>query len=331
MPCILHSRRKEFSTQYSIAKLIICSLKIGSFTLLSPLQLFATLQRLDLLPAWPLLPSPFRLDFFTPLLPQLPSAWTRASTATFFSKLATSPFITFLCMFYFTDVVKSKLCSYSRAALPRPDNPDRASFRFEIDNEASGTAPVLDYPRLQGSLWEELQKDIENFVGKLRLLHQKVANGLGCLPIGRQSSVTFPKSECTAAEISTANDAESLQLRERESADSQPVRSSESVQVASTGMTAPPGSSTVSSTSPLLTPTSSEDPEESLGEPSNVRIRTRTGSTSTLHMDVEFNAAERGGPVVTSSFAASPRPAAVETIVSQASARECLHIISSCL
>ena len=68
--------------------------------------------------------------------------------------------------------------------------------------------------------------------------------------------------------------------------------------------------------SPQLT--ASTDEEElmmrALEQDNPVQITTSTGSTDTLHMNVEVNGASPGEPVFTSSFSASPRPALIETV-----------------
>jgi len=68
--------------------------------------------------------------------------------------------------------------------------------------------------------------------------------------------------------------------------------------------------------SPELSPTSDEEDIllRALDEHTTVQITTRTGSTDTLHMNVEVNGTAPGAPVFTSSFSASPRPAIVEPV-----------------
>ncbi|MCJ1323820.1 hypothetical protein MMC10_000481 [Thelotrema lepadinum] len=292
------------------------ALKFTSFALLSPLQLFATLQRLDLLPAWPLLPNPFRVSCLSPLLTPLPSQWNRRTSGVFAASFVTSPFITFLCMFYFTDKVKGRLCSYARASIPRPDNPDQDSFKLGIDDGSTGAAPVLDYPKFQGSFHQEIQKDVQYVLDGLTSIRYRMRSHFRWLFDRRRPSVSFPPVRLQDVPPSTyAQD-------HRGPPSSELLPSQGTYDRPNLPPSLPPivpaESSTVTSTSPLLTPTSSEDPDISSSEPSNVRIRTRTGSTSTLHMDVEFSPPNRGGPVLTSSFAASPRPAILETIICNA-------------
>lgn len=80
-----------------------------------------------------------------------------------------------------------------------------------------------------------------------------------------------------------------------------------------TPQSSPPSTRTPS---PPLSPSSDEEDilMRALDEHNTVQITTRTGSTDTLHMNVEVNGTAPGAPVFTSSFSASPRPAIVETV-----------------
>ena len=66
--------------------------------------------------------------------------------------------------------------------------------------------------------------------------------------------------------------------------------------------------------SPQLSANEDEDAAISEPEMHTVQIRTRAGSTDTLHMNVEVNGAVPGAPTYTGSFSASPRPTLVESV-----------------
>jgi hypothetical protein len=246
-----------------------------------------------------------------PILPPVLKAWDTPSLKLYGFQLLTSPVVSFLGMYYFTDGIKYKLNNYARATMPRPDNPDNASFKLGPTDASGGSAPVLDYPKFQGSLRQELQKDMMSIVEGLTTLRQKFKNNLRGLFFRRRPTVDFP-------DIAFEDQTSQTALAPSDHMTNNPSSGVDEEDRAFDPREGPPlivtvGSSTATPNSPLLTPTSSEEPDLGIGEQSNVRVRTRTGSTSTLHMDVEFNAPERGGPIVTSSFAASPRPAVVGT------------------
>ena len=291
-------------------------LKWVSHLVLIPLQFYATLQRLDLIPAWPLLPWPFGPSYLQPLLPILPVYQSKVSLIEYTRYLASCPLTSFLCMIWFTEKVKPRIGQYARAVLPRPDNPDVPSFYSTYDEEVSITAPVLEYPRFQGSLRQEVEKDMHHITGLYLTIRSAVRNFVRNTFGQRRSGVEFPDPIETEFKPHVSY----RQAQQDHSTSSLLGHPSSETPQSTADHIAPSGtelSSTITSASPPATPTSSEDPGSPVSEPSNVRIRTRTGSTSTLHMDVEFESPERGAPVLTSSFAASPRPAIIETSITQ--------------
>ena len=281
--------------------------------MLIPLQFFASLQRLDLVPAWPLLPNPFRISYFRPMVPPLPTQWNRRTLASYTLSLALSPLATYSYMTIFHIAVNSKLCVYARAGLPRPDNPDSASLKLG-DDEASMSAPVLEYPRFQGSIREEFIKDVEKITNSVAYVGKTIRAVFGLVfGLKANQSTSRPSENHTEPRVHPVRFASdpTLATVAEPSPRNRTSQTNENVteQDAQSSSTATP--------SPPATPTSSQEPDSPALEPSNVQIRTRTGSTSTLHMDVEVNAPVQGGPVFTSSFAASPRPTLIETSITQ--------------
>ena len=280
--------------------------------LLVPIQFYGTLQRLNLCPAWPLLPNAFSKSYFQPMLPPLPTIWNRRSLGSYAASLVFSPLATYTYMTIFHITVNSKLGVYTRAGLPRPDNPDSASMRLGDDPDTAMTAPVLEYPKLQGSVHQEFNKDLQHIRASIKRVESFVLSSYRqlsyILGVPTVSSSTMESHADTRAHpVRFAQDPLSPTTTPLESPEQNPAINP-GIHPAQTQL-----SSSTSTPSPPRSPTSSQDPDSPALEPSNVQIRTRTGSTSTLHMDVEVNAPLNGGPVFTSSFAASPRPAILES------------------
>ena len=208
--------------------------------------------------------------------------------------------------------------------MPRPDNPDSTSLKATSEEGTSGSAPVLDYPRYQGSLGQELQKDVQYVLEGITHFRHSLRSNFRWLFNQRRPSVNFGPPE--TAVVYPLEDFSPV-LVERVSDMAQQTQAGEAAVSSPRGLLVPnvPAAPTAPAivdvhspqnpTSPPQTPNLSESEEMTWineSEPSNVRIRTRQGSTSTLHMDVEFMQ-QRGGPALTSSFAASSRPPPSDT------------------
>lgn len=280
--------------------------------MLAPLQFYAKLQRLGLLPPWPLLPNPLQASYLRPLLSSPRSCSPPYSLTSYASSIALCPLATFCYMTWITDLVRIKLIQYTRASLPRPENPDSLSLKLGTEDGVNMNAPVLELPRLQGSLAEELAKDISLVV---RTFHSARFT-LGRFWTGafrqRKATVEFPDPIEDAGQPPTQN-VDSV-LRRRSTITITEPGPPESPDV-STSLDS--DTSFAETPSNILTPTSSNGPFSPTTLSSNVQIRTRSGSTSTLHMDVEVNAPLRGGPVFTSTFASSPRNQITESSTAQ--------------
>ena len=127
-------------------------LRAASFVILAPLEIFATLQRLDLVPSWPLFPDPIALVPFTPGSPIQAHSTIRISgldyCAHLLTSLALSPLMLWWILFYIKTQVDQKLYSYMRIGLPKPDWPDIHSWKGAREDELdSDTIPGLGLTR----------------------------------------------------------------------------------------------------------------------------------------------------------------------------------------
>lgn len=277
-------------------------LKLGSLCLYFPLQYHAALQRLNLIPLWPLLPNPFMKPLSSIILPPVPRGWDRRSLASWGTALFMSPVVTAIGMHFFVDIISNRLLHYSRAAMLRPDNPDPVSYRMIQADSMDGSSVVLDFSRLQTTIGAEIRKDINAFTQGASELKALLRNAARKLFFARRPSVGFPDLIEQNATRKSDSIYRPMIPEDFENSVNESITDSELIPISTDH---PP---TVPASPPLLSPTSSQRDDESEGGiTSNVRIRTRTGSTSTLHMDVEFDTSARaGGAVHTSSFAASP-------------------------
>lgn len=140
--------------------------------LLAPLDIFATLQRLGLLPAWtlphprafvPLSPSsPFRM-------PYLPKGLDIRSLLGFMSSVIISPLALTSIMWWARPLVEKKLRKYIRACLPKPNFPDKYSLLGAEEDgldhrDIPGLGNAVDTPEYweSMSLLEELSKDLQS-------------------------------------------------------------------------------------------------------------------------------------------------------------------------
>lgn len=152
-------------------------LKLTAFVLLAPLSIYAELQILGLLPAWPLFPPPGSLlpfSLLSPLqLPHMPENPTLSSCARFVASVAVSPVFISWETARAKSPVRTKIYRYLRAALPKPQIPDRYSIEgasedaFENDN-VPGLCNAIeneDEEKESSSFGDELAKDLQ-FIGR---------------------------------------------------------------------------------------------------------------------------------------------------------------------
>lgn len=146
---------------------------MASFSIIGPLEIFAALQRLGLIPGWPILPNPMALIPFTPLslvqLPNLPSNFSLQGCVQLISSLILSPLTLWWILFYGKIHVDKKLYGYLRLALPKPENPDPYSIKGALEDDLDNdTVPGLGFIKdhnniMMGddrNLFEEVKKDV---------------------------------------------------------------------------------------------------------------------------------------------------------------------------
>ncbi|KAL2040070.1 hypothetical protein N7G274_006973 [Stereocaulon virgatum] len=141
---------------------------------LFPLEIFGTLQELHLVPAWPMYPHP---RAFLPFSPSSP--FQRPDIAEFLtfdsrSRLLVSLFVSPLVMKTVAWQIRPKLMqrvyAYIRAALPKPQYPDKYSVQGAADgdldeNHIPGLKSLFNNhgdPQESGSLLEELARDLQS-------------------------------------------------------------------------------------------------------------------------------------------------------------------------
>ena len=281
------------------------------------MRLYGSLQQLGLISAWPLLPNPFQQSYFFALLPPRSLRSGNISTAASGLALLTSPFAMLLCLEYLKAILDEKLTGYTRAAIPRPDNPDAVSLRPKSsDGVKTSASPVQEYPTMQGSLRDELRKDwskiVESFYVTRAVARQFVRSTLG----HKRPAVEFP-DEIEEIELSPRQSSRGLDIDayagdRAQSPDLGRFVGRQPTPSLRQAIGAVPQGQSMSSVSSV---SSFDEPGSPTIQGSNVQIRTRTGSTSTLHMDVEINAPVAGGVPLTSSFSSSPRTMVIDNAV----------------
>lgn len=115
-----------------------------TFTMIAPFEIFAVLQRLDLLPSWPFFPSLMALIPFTLGSPIQVQGVARTSNVSYskslMTSLALSPLSLWWLLFYAKTHIDQKFYTYMRIVLPKPDFPDIFSWKGAredgLDNDA---------------------------------------------------------------------------------------------------------------------------------------------------------------------------------------------------
>ena len=286
---------------------------ISNRLLILPLQFYGTLQHLGLLPAWPLVPNPFRHSYFLPLLPTTSHGSTYLAYG---AAILTSPVALLLGLEYL-DRLESTPFAYARAAIPRPDNPDAVSrIMKSVEGHEAENAVLDDYPLLQGSLQEEVHKDWSRLVETFYVTRAVVRHHWRNFFRRKRPAVEFPDEveeillSPRPSNLSPETGSMGNALRNGGTDDGGSDQPLPPLQTR--GETATPHRPTSPGSS-----TASEDPDSPLVQPPNVQVRTRTGSTSTLHMDVEINAPAAGAAPLTSSFSSSPRTVVIDQVTHQ--------------
>ncbi len=239
-----------------------------SFLFLAPLRMYATLQRLNLLPGWPWLPHPRAFVPFSassPLqMPALPTYLTFRSGVAYLASLAVSPPFVWCVLAWIKPQINNKLRAYIRAAVPKPHYPDRYSLQAAKEDELdSDSIPGLcnDPDGDKGewesaNLLEELAKDLQYIGGNLAILYD---NCVGLVSRKTESLIETIKPQPPLEGIETQN----LHINESMGTFSVPS----------------PSSSTSSSSSPSTSPLFPPSPRPQM------ETTTSTASSRTRHMN----------------------------------------------
>jgi hypothetical protein len=173
--------------------------------------------------------------------------------------------------------------------------------------ELTQDSVVLSHSRRQGGFFDQLAKDyaaVQEMITNMRLAVRSYGENVSALlsalvpwrrppdEEAQEPLATSPSQEVIASEVLGQDPSDPI--FERSVQFSQPARSASS----SPSVASPPGS-------PIPEP--------------GVQIRTRTGSSNTLHMDVEVNTFNRAEEVqtVSGSFSTSQRPTILDGDISQ--------------
>ena len=156
-----------------------------------PLQIFAELQGLSLLPAWPWFPHPKALMRFTSSslrqMQALPASMTFRSAIRYVVSLALSPLFLQWVILRSRTRVRRKLQAYLQAAMPRPLIPDRYSIEAakqdKLDNDkipGIDNAPDVDESRRESdSFLREFAKDLQYIGYTYQVLCNRCSNFFG--------------------------------------------------------------------------------------------------------------------------------------------------------
>ena len=135
--------------------------------MLAPIQIFGTLQQIDLIPARALLPGYqfFSLDFISSLLiPPIPTSWNARSLFGFTVLLASSPLVLLAALDYVSDMMNALLTRYVRISLPIPSNPDEYSIKACPDGPHMRDNISRTEAQRHSTLTTEINKDMWNLV-----------------------------------------------------------------------------------------------------------------------------------------------------------------------
>ena len=157
------------------------SLQVASLAFIVPMEMFATLQQLDLIPQWPVLPHPRALIPFTrfsPLkAPSLPADFDWRSSLELLSSFVLSPLTLWWIISHGKPRIEQKLHTYIRCILPKPSKPDDCSLMGAIEDELDdrnipgiGTLTdegAMELPKTR-TLLEELKNDLQTLSNGIR-------------------------------------------------------------------------------------------------------------------------------------------------------------------
>ena len=293
-------------------------------TAIAPIEIFAILQRLNLVPAWPLLPNPLHYSFKSLswlLLPPLPTQWNLRSSLGFAIGIGLSPVSLFLGLNTITIRYDSILTRYARIALPRPNSPDDSSMKGYRQEPSGVYDSAMTLPRLKSSVVDELKRDLKYTVGLFVELRDRLH--FDRLVTEVRKAFQLPNDFLHGLRRSNQRVESRTEVRTQmppsatsDATDRQNFSSNAGFELGTIAIPESDPSTAAPSPHPSVSSEEEEDAfSHGLDEHNRVQLTTRVGSSDTLHMHVEVNGAAPGDPVFTSSFSASPRATVAETVI----------------
>ncbi|KAL2045830.1 hypothetical protein ABVK25_012012 [Lepraria finkii] len=280
-------------------------LQLTFVLILFPLEIFGTLQELHLLPAWPIYPHPRIFIPFSPSspfqMPDIPEHLSFRSYSRLLVSLVLSPLIIRVVAGRIRPRVMQKVYAYMRAALPKPQNPDKYSVQGAKEGDLDEDhIPGLKNPssndgdsQESGSVLEELAKDLQSIGRSWQQFYDRWISRRPSKYDGTSQKWNILASNPPQADLHPLN--------------INPPPST------STGPTVSPASSPSTESDPQTTPPSISHDTFS-GSPSGpstprppVEITTSTASSGTQHMNIQIPArSPTGEPLFNTNFSNSP-------------------------
>jgi hypothetical protein len=261
-------------------------------------------------------------SLFTHLAPSFPTQRSARSITGYLISIATSPVVAWFMLSTFTALADGKALRYAQLALPKPGYPDHYSLQGSTDEDGSATEHAKFIKRYgqKSSLLREVKRDTQAVIESLSnvattidyLVFKSAAKimqfAYSHLPIIRQPKIqprSQPQPQPPTLTIPSVLLSTSDTLIQSPASDHTAPTSPAHNQ-------SPPGAylpaTSTTATSPQLSLSSDLNLISPI-ETTNVQRNTRSGSTETLHMQVEVNSTARGAAIFSSSFSASPRAA----------------------
>ena len=245
------------------------------------------------------------------------------------TSLVLSPLSLYWILSHYRGWLDRKTYSYMREVLPKPENPDSCSIKGAMEDELDGeTIPGLgsmkDYneyrDRERTTLLGEIRKDLRAMVRRLQAVRDFWRFGTedeqDASVNNQDPPIVLTESIEANPQASSEPEAQVLQNLPPSVLQPEPRQRFSSSNINDPNLPAALSEPTAPDQprSPALSSSSNDAMIPEL-ESSTVQVTTHAGSNDTLHMNVEVAGAIPGAaPLYTSSFSASPRPAAVETV-----------------
>jgi hypothetical protein len=251
------------------------------------------LQKLRLVESWP--PCSRRTISAVLLLGPSPILWSTASTVAFARASLSSPYVLGFIYNLAEETLREKLFAYMQTVVARPDNPDSSSYRLELEDDRvdPSEATVLRLPVYQRTFTEQFALDFRSFRQSVLRGTYRVHEAFGRrIPESSvQPSTETPRQQRPISRPSTSRGRvpdTAIAPAVSFATDNQTFVRPDSLEI---GEHEPIQRRSPPSPDPNVTPPQSPGGSSSdlisEADPSAVQVRTRSGSTSTLHMDLE--------------------------------------------